>query len=81
MDEILQQLSDINKRLTDIENQFKQHRHTGLDSQQVPGIPSALASAPLAAITKPSGGITQDVSARAAISTVIDDLKTLGLTL
>lgn len=42
-------------------------------------IPSALFSAPLTAVTAPSGGATIDSQARTAINSVITRLEDLGL--
>ena len=42
-------------------------------------LPDELASAPLAAVTSPSGGATIDSQARSAIDTIITRLESLGL--
>jgi hypothetical protein len=42
-------------------------------------LPSGLQSAPLASVTSPTGGATQDSEARTAINTIISRLQTLGL--
>ena len=44
-------------------------------------LPQGLENAPLAAISAPSGGATQDSEARSAINTIRSRLTSLGLTL
>lgn len=42
-------------------------------------LPAGFLSAPISAITAPTGGVTQDAEARAAINSIITTLETLDL--
>jgi len=50
-----------------------------LDIRLIEELPQGLSSAPLAAITAPSGGITIDSEGRTAINLIISRLEDLGL--
>ncbi len=60
-----------------VENAFKQRLKTTL----LDNIPTALANAPLTAISDPTGGATVDTQARTAIVSINNALQQLGLTL
>lgn len=61
--------------LTD--NQLKTHKHNGLDSLKISA--RDLENAPQPAISNPTGGVTIDANARAAIVSIITTLENLGL--
>lgn len=42
-------------------------------------VPEGLTNAPVAAVSDPSGGVTQDSQARTAINAIIDALQAVGL--
>lgn len=67
----------------DLENQFKQHRHNGADSSRIrfTDLEGSLTDliTPSATISDPSGGVTQDAEARAAIEDILDLLQAQGL--
>lgn len=66
-----------------LDNQFKQHRHNGADSQRLDlsDIEGTLADlvTPSTTISDPSGGETVDLEARTAISAILDLLQEQGL--
>ena len=87
------ELNEIKQKVSEFEEKFKQHRHTGTDSQNIDattitlselGLPDGLSSAPLGSIAAPAtqGGIysQSDVqSIVAAVNTIITRMETFGL--
>lgn len=66
-----------------LDEQFKEHRHNGSDSQRlnlsdIEGSLSDLTT-PSSTISDPSGGATQDSEARTAINAILDLLQEQGL--
>lgn len=64
---------------TVVSREITTHRHTGSDAPRIKG--SGIVGAPQAKISPPSGGVTEDVQARASINQIITALKNLGFTL
>lgn len=63
----------------DLEKQFQNHTHNGIDSKKVSIRLRDTEFIKGAAVTAPSGGATVDSEARAAINTLITRLEALGL--
>lgn len=59
-----------------LQEEFNQHAHTGIDSKRVRLADLAITKLP--AITSPTSGGTVDAQARAAIDSIITTLENLG---
>lgn len=59
----------------------KNHKHTGTDGSPKLEARDSLENCPQSPVTKPMGGTFIDLEARAAISDLINKLKSVGITL
>lgn len=66
-------------KLDELEEKFRQHRHTGTDSVKLDIDFDDLTIVKKASVSSPTGGATIDSQARAAIDSIITRLEQLGL--
>jgi len=84
-EELLKRIEELERKLTSLESSstipFNVDRAFRDRLRGLVELPVGFEDAPLASITAPTGGATQDAEARSAVNTLITRLEDLGLIL